>query len=345
MESIANSSLLLLTVLIGASGCNNSKEASEGRHQMPPKVTVKKISMGMETYRLNYSGVIEPDNTAHIGFAVPGVVNAVYVNEGQFVKEGQLLASIDDTEFKDALAITEAGLEQAEDMYRRLSSLYEKGSLPEKDYIEIKTTLAQAKANKSINAKRIADSKLHASISGIISSRSIEKGSSAAPGAPAFSIVKLDRVYARISVPESEIGSLKTGREADVTVPTLGQRFKGKIAIINPQADAISRSYTVKIQLSNADGALLPGMLTNIDINTDKSIAALRIPATSVVRDADDLTYVFVVGKNNRALRKRITASGVAGENEIIVTQGLEAGEELIVAGHTQLKDGSEITF
>ncbi|WP_157305973.1 efflux RND transporter periplasmic adaptor subunit [Chitinophaga tropicalis] len=334
-------SLIFLIAFCSSCGHKEEKQTS----QVPVKVSISTIQRNDMPQIFSYSGTIEPDNTAQVGFAVSGIINGIYVQEGQLVKQGQLLATIDATEYSNALAIANAGLEQAEDLYARLNGLYEKGSLPAKDYIDIKTKLAQAKANKSINAKHIADSRLYAPITGIITEKKIEKGSTAAPGIPAFTIIKTDLVYARMSVPESEIGALQPGTVAKVFVPTLNDTITGKVSIINPQADAVSRTYIVKIKLDNSTNRLLPGMLTDISIVTGRQQAAIAIPATAVVRDADDLTYVFVANGENKAIRKRISTGRLTGASQVVITEGLNEGDKLITAGQTQLKDGSAISF
>lgn len=333
--------LFLMIALFSSCGHKDEKKAA----QAPLKVSTVTIQSSEQPQTFSYSGTIEPDNTAQVGFAVAGVINNIYVQEGQLVKQGQILASIDDTEYSNALAIANAGLEQAEDLYTRLNGLYEKGSLPAKDYIDIKTKLAQAKATKSINAKHIADSRLYAPITGVITEKKIEKGSTAAPGVPAFTIIKTDMVYARITVPESEIGALQPGRTANVFIPTLNDTLPGKISIINPQADAVSKTYTVKIQLNNTANRLLPGMLTETSIITGRNAPSITIPATAVVRDADNITYVFVAGEKQTAIRKRITTGKLTGTNHVIIAAGLNNGDKVITAGHSQLKDGSAISF
>lgn len=334
-------SFLVLTTLLAACG---SKEVQQ-EQQAPVKVTATKVSYNDMPQTFTYSGTIEPDNTADIGFAVPGVVNGILVEEGQNVQQGQLLATLDATEYSNALAIANAGLNQAEDLYSRLHDLYQKGSLPAKDYIDIQTKLAQAKANKAISAKHIADSRLYAPISGIISARKIERGSAAAPGVPAFTIVKTDMVYARASVPESEVGAIPRGGSAKVYIPTLQDSVEGKITIINPQADATSRTYNIKIKLSNNNGRLLPGMLADIRVNTGRSANNLTVPATAVVRDADDLTYVFITNGQRQAVRKRVTVGALTGKNEVVITTGLQGGEQVITSGLTNIKEGTTVSL
>jgi RND family efflux transporter MFP subunit len=324
-------------------GCGSTKE--EPAKAVPYKVSVYQVSTANQAQVLSFSGTIEPENIAQVGFAVPGVINQISVEEGQYVTQGQLLASIDATEFSNTLAIANAGLEQAEDMYKRLNGLYEKGSLPAKDYMDIKTKVAQAKAQKRISAKHISDSRLYAPMSGIISAKMIERGSAAAPGVPAFTIIKTDMVYLKISVSESEVGTVKPGTSASIFIPTLQETFEGKISIINPQADAVSKTYSVKIKLSNKNGHLLPGMIAEAKITTGKNIDAITIPAQAIVRDADDITYVFVANGQKKAVRKRITAGAITGKNEIIVTDGLQQGDQVVISGQTRLKDGVLVNF
>jgi multidrug efflux pump subunit AcrA (membrane-fusion protein) len=85
-------------------------------------------------------------------------------------------------------------------------------------------------------------------------------------------------------------------------------------------------------------------MITQTKISTGKSVEAITIPSTAVVRDADDITYVFVAASNQKVVRKRITASGVQG-NDVIISDGLKQGDKVVVAGQTRLKDGSSVTM
>ena len=332
-------SLLILVTLLA--GCGNSEQKPS--QPAPVKVKITRIQKDPLPHQLQYAGTIEADNTADIGFAVAGTVNNIEVQEGDHVKQGQLLASIDATEYSNALAIANSSLEQAEDMYRRLNELYQKGSLPAKDYIEIKTKLAQAQANKSINAKHIADSKLYAPITGTITARKIEKGSTAAPGVPAFTIIKTDVVNARITVPESEVGAFRNGMDTKVYIPTLEDTIQGKISIINPQADAVSRTYSIKIKLPNKDNRLLPGMLSSVLVNTGKAVNTIAIPAMAIVRDADDITYVFITNDQHKAIRRRVTTGVITGNNAVVITSGLQEGDQVITGGQSHLKDGSDI--
>ncbi|WP_372755040.1 efflux RND transporter periplasmic adaptor subunit [Mariniflexile sp.] len=331
----------LATLALLLVSCSDKKE--KAKDVSIPKVITKEIKTSADTEVLKYSGTIEADNTVSLGFSVPGRIANVYVQEGQKVSKGQLLASIDVTTFKNAFDIANAGLEQANDNFKRLNSLYQKGSLPERDFIAIKVAVAQANANKNLAAKNLSDTKLYAPFSGLITAKMTEIGATAAPGIPAFTIMKTDQVYAKASITESEISKLKIGKNAQVEIPSMNETFLGTVAIVNPSADALTRTFNVKVRVDNAEGKLLPGMISTIKIETGSTINVISIPSESIVRDANDIMYAYVI-KDKKAIKKRISVGGFKG-NEIIITNGLSVGDKVVTAGNKNLRDGQTVAL
>lgn len=344
MVMLKKNIFFILSVLFLGAGCGKTKP-DQNQAAETVKVSVKEITVSPRSEVLQYSGTIEADNTVSIGFSVPGRVNAVMVQEGQHVVKGQLLATIEQNSYQNNLIVANAGLEQAQDNFNRFDQLYKKGSLPQRDHIAAKTSLAQSKANKETASKNLQDTKLYASFSGIITHKLTEAGATAAPGIPAFTIVKTDKVYAVAAINENEISSLKIGAEAKITIPSLDKTINGRVTIINPQADDMSKTYTVKIRLDNPNGGLLPGMITDISINSGRTQNAVIIPAQSLVRDADNINYVFIAKANNTAFKKRVNISKMTGTSDVIVNDGLQAGDKLIVNGQTNLEDGTPVKF
>ncbi|WP_340154489.1 efflux RND transporter periplasmic adaptor subunit [uncultured Winogradskyella sp.] len=333
--------ITLTAVVLLLVSCSEKKETL--KETVIPKVTVKDIKKSSENEVLNYSGTIEADNVVSLGFSVPGRISRVYVQEGQKVKKGQLLAAIDVTTYKNAFDIANAGLEQANDNFKRLNGLFQKGSLPERDFIAVKVGVAQANANKNLAAKNLSDTKLYAPFSGMITAKLTEIGATAAPGIPAFTVMKTDKVYAKASITESEISKLKIGTDAKVEIASMGETFNGKVAIVNPSADALTRTFNVKVRLDNAENKLLPGMISNIKIETGNEVSVITVPTDAIVRDANDLIYVYVV-KENKAIKKRVSLGNFKG-NEVIVTDGLQLNDKVIIAGQRNLKDGQTVAL
>ena len=340
-----NSNVFLVLIALAMSGCGDKKDKTTTKTAEPLKVSVTDIKISEQPEILTYSGSIEADNSVSIGFSVAGRVTAVYVQEGQHVSKGQLLAAIEQNAYQNNLAVANAGLEQAQDNFNRLDQLYKKNSLPERDYIAAKVALAQAKANKETAVKNLQDTKLYASFSGIVTQKQTEAGATAAPGIPAFTIVKTDKVYAMAAITENEISSLKIGADAEIVIPSLNKEINGKVSIINPQADDYSKTYTVKVRLDNLGGQLLPGMIADINIRTGKQGNAIIIPAQALVRDPDNINYVFVAKTDKTAVKKRVSISKITGTNDVVVSEGLQEGEKLIISGQTNLEDGSPLKF
>ncbi|WP_192349654.1 efflux RND transporter periplasmic adaptor subunit [Algoriphagus sp. Y33] len=336
-------SLMALIIMTSLHSCKNAESKEQGQEAV--NVSFQTIAEAERELKLRYSATIEADNIAQIGFAVSGIVSKILVEEGQNVSQGQLLAVLDTTIYNNSYLIANSSHAQTLDLFERQNELFEKGSLPVSEFNSIKARLEQASANKRISYKDLADCKLYAPISGIITDKRIERGSTAGPGIVAFTLIKTDQVYATISVPEIEVGGLLRDMEVSIYIPTLDDTREGKITIINPLADHASKTYKVKVKLDNKDQKLLPGMLAEVTIHPKRTERVIIVPATSVVRDTDNFTYVYVVNESNKAIRKRIVVGEITGKQELIIDEGLRNGDKVIISGLSRLKDGTTVTY
>ncbi|MDR7131998.1 RND family efflux transporter MFP subunit [Algoriphagus sp. 4150] len=336
-------SLMALIIMTSLHSCKNAE--SKELEQEAVKVSFQTIAETERELKLRYSATIEADNTAQIGFAVSGIVSKIMVEEGQNISQGQLLASLDTTIYNNSYLIANSSHVQTLDLFERQYELFKKGSLPVSEFNSIKARLEQAAANKRISTKELADCKLFSPMSGIITEKKIERGSTAGPGIVSFTIIKTDQVYATVYVPEIEVGDLLQGMDVSIYIPTLSETRQGKVTIINPQADTNSKTYKVKVKLDNKDQRLLPGMLAEVKIHPKRTERAIVVPATSVVRDTDNFTYVYVVNESNKAIRKRIVVGEITGMQELIIDEGLHNGDKVITSGLSRLKDGTTVTY
>lgn len=314
----------------------------------PPEkrmVMARKVTHVSANETIAVSGALVADKTVPLSFLVPGKVDHVYVDEGDHVKKDQVLAKVELNDYRSHLEIAEAQLFEAQDAYKRMWPLYKDEVITEKDIVQVKAKLDQAKAACDIARKKVKDTKLRSPIQGIIGSKNVELGQTISTAIPVFTIVKTNKIYARVSVPESEIGKVALGQKAFVTIKALDDRVvEGKVTLIGAMAESRTRTYTVKIKLSNPDHVLRAGMIANAQIITDKTIAMLTVPGKAIVRDADNLTYVFLVDKEKTtALRQRVFIGSVF-RNEIEIKEGLKAEDVVIVAGQHKITDGSAIT-
>lgn len=333
----------MTAVMISLWSCEPSQEKTIAA--VPFQVSVEKVTQNTGAATYDYSGTLEADNTVNLPFSVNGRVVNMYVEEGQHVVKGALLATLEADRYQSAYEIALANYTMASDNFKRNEDLHNRGSLPERDFIVAKANLAQAKANKELAAKDLSDTELRAPFTGIITNKITEVGAIMAPGSPAFTLTKTDVMYATASVSESEIAHLTVGDSVVITIPALNKQVSAVINILNPQADAYSRTFEVKVKIANENGAILPGMLAQLHINSGVSTDYITVPTQCILKDADNIAYVFVAQKNKTAIKKRISIERATGMNNVIVSQGLQKGDLLIIKGQSKLYDGSAIAF
>jgi multidrug efflux pump subunit AcrA (membrane-fusion protein) len=340
------------------------------------------------------SGSVEGNITALTAFQVGGRVAHVYVEEGQRVAKGQLLADLDSTDYRNGFnaavgeadaagavnAKAKAGLRQQEleqaridfdrwqDEYNRMKYLYEHKSLPANDFTKIEAGFnaarerydmaksgtrvedKQAAAAQHVAAtaqmaeakKRLADCQLRAPIAGFIGMRQIEVGNTVAPGMPVLSVVDLDPVKVKAGIPESQVGKVREGDRAEVSIPSLnGQQFEGRVEAISAASDPASRTYVSKIVVPNPSHVLRAGMVSEARLFGGAQENVITLPGSAIVRDARGVSQVFVVTSGqNRAYGRRVEVGSMIG-NEVEIRSGLTGNEQVVVDGQNYVREGS----
>lgn len=318
--------------------------SSKMRQKDVSPVVVKTISVSsspMANSR-SYVGIIEESYGSMLSFGTMGTVSAVKVDEGSYVNKGQILAELDNTSASNAHEIALSNLNQAKDAYKRLSALYEKGSIPEIKFIDIQTKLNEAQSSEKISGKQLSNCILRAPFSGYIASRKIDEGNYVSPLSECFKLVKLDQIYVKLSVPEKEIMKISIGDKVPFTVAALGDKeFLGTVKEKGVQANILSHTYTVKLTLLNADHDLLPGMVCSASICTTEKDSAIVLPQVSVMLDFNGSKYVWLA-KDSKAEKRMVVTTGVNSKG-VIITGGLKIGERVIVEGMDKVSEGTKI--
>lgn len=308
----------------------------------PTKVETMRIKTGNVSGENIYSGTIEEQNGSALSFSVMGTIKSIHVSIGQKVSKGTLIATIDESSMSNSYQAAQATLEQAQDAYNRMKLLYDKGSLPEIQWIEIQTKLKQAESTEKISKKNLEDCKLYAPFSGIIAEKNFEVGQNVLPGQAIAKLVTIDKVKVKISVPENEISAINIGEKINVTVSALdNKQFTGTITEKGISANPLSRSYEVKATINNSQGELLPGMICATTLNTDKIPNAVVIPINSIGLDSNNSYFVWTA-INGKAHKQPIEVGSMLPDI-IIVTSGLSINDEIIVKGQQKVSEGTEL--
>ena len=331
--------MMAAMVLVALCSCGEKKQAVA---EQTVRVKVQEIHPETVNGEQGFSGTIEEASGVSLSFASAGTIKRIYVDEGQTVRQGQLIAELDPTTLQNAYTISKTSLEQAQDTYNRMKELHDAGSLPEMQWIQIENQLKSATAQEAIARKSLSDTKLYAPFSGYISSKIAEIGQNASPGMPIVKLVNIGSVKVKISVPEDDIQRIAQHSSMKVVVPALGNReFEGQVKERGVSADPRSRTYEVKATIQNHDGQLLPGMICQVFTNYMQGSTGVFVPANLVQLDSDNKTFVWVVN-GERALKREIIIDGESAQGAK-VSFGLVAGDKLIVAGQQKVSNGMKV--
>ena len=342
---------LLGVSLTACTGESNKKETS-----VAVPVVVGRIQKIQERETISVSGTVStPDSPTTASFLVSGKVVFVGPREGDYVKKGQRLASIDPTDFQLGLAAAKAqadqalvGYKRAEDEHRRMKMLFDSNSLPPNDYQKFKATYDsageqynQAAASERLSRKHLSDATLCAPVSGFISKRSVEPGDTASQGKPVFEIVQMDPVEVNVGVPETDVHLVRIGQKAEIAIPALpGRSFQGTLRVINVSADSSTRTYMTRITVPNPEHTLRIGMVAEATIRGDRIVPMTTLPGDAVIRDPQGATQVFVYYPDQKRVYAKRVEIGAAVDKDVEIKSGLSGNELIVLAGQAKLRNG-----
>ena len=319
--------------------------------------------LGMACTSANYSGTVEEENGVALSFATGGTIQQLRVKVGDRVRRGQLIASVDPTSVKNSFDMAHATRLQAEDTFKRMKQLHDKGSLPDIKWVEAQSQLQQAVSAENISRKSLSDCNLYAPMDGVISEKNAEVGQNAAPGMPIAKLVTTRVLNVKIAVPESEMASIYVRQRAIIQVQALdGRRFSGYVIEKGVIADPVTRSYSVKIRVEGAADGLLPGMVSSVSLAkiasykgasssnasssngsspTADASSYIIIPASLVQLGDDNSNFVWV-DEGGKAVRRTIVC-GEYMSHGVSIVSGLKTGDKLIVEGQQKVCTGTAL--
>ena len=338
--------LMLLSVMLLGSSCQKQAAKPNDGAKAPTRVKTQVVSPGMVDNAQTYVGIVEEREATAVSFTGMGIVKRMLVNEGQTVGKGQLIAEIDDTQARNLLTGAEAQMTQANDALARYKMLHDNGSLPEVKWVEIQSKVAQAKSQLEVARKNLADCRLVAPVGGIIGKKLIGAGETALPSQAVVSILDISTVKVKVAVPEAEVGGINAGTPANIQVEAINGNYQGGQIEKGVQADALTHTYDIRINVANSDRKLLPGMVANVRFVSEGSqaIGSKMIPVTSVQKNSDGRLFVWTVDKDSTAHRTIVTIGQTHG-NYVSIIGGLSIGDRIATEGYQKLSEGTRVIY
>ncbi len=234
------------------------------------------------------------------------------------------------------LKVAESGVTQAEQAYGLTVSPYTKN-----DVDMAKASVAQAQATVDLAEIALKESLVVSPVDGVVAERLQSVGNLVSPQTPIVSLISSD-VELTLGVEEGQVGQLRVGQKAGIEVAAYpGEALAAKVALIAPSADAKTRTFQVKIAPEDKEGKLRQGMFAHVKIVTQEKGKAVLLPKDAVVTRSGE-SSVFVV--NGDIVEKRSVKLGLAHDGTVEVVSGVNAGDEVVVAGQNELRDGDKVT-
>lgn len=334
--------VLGLSLLFMMVGCSSGKMKQVEVAPVQVK-TITVVPQGMEREK-RFSGTLEAETETSLSFSVMGTVEKVCIKQGDRVEVGTLIAELNEVSMRNSYMAAQATLQQAEDAFLRMKELYDKGSLAEIKWVEVQSKLQQARSMEQVAKKNMEDCKLFAPCSGVIADKKVEVGQNVISGMPIATLLRIDGLKVKIAVPESEIGQINIGQEAEVSVQALdGRRFMGKIVEKGVMAHSLSRTYDVKIHLKDDINELMPGMVAEVMVKMKKETDMSTYIVPVQVLQLDEHNHSFVWLDQDGKAKKRFVTCGKFTSGGVVIEAGLSRGDKIIVEGQQKVCEGLEI--
>jgi multidrug efflux system membrane fusion protein len=332
-----------------------SKEPQPVQEVRP--VHVVKVAPGGAQSQSSYTGDVRARYETALGFRVAGKLIERKVEVGSRVARGQLLARLDPSDYllnieaaRSQLAAARSDFAQAEDDLKRYRELYEKKfiSAAEFDrrqtaYDVAKARLEQAKAELGVTQNQSAYTALRADHDGIVTAILAEVGQVMSPGQAVMRVARPEEKEVVVAVPESRLEELRAAQDIAVTLWAEPQaRFKGRIREVSPSADALTRTYTVKVTILDASPNVQLGMTANVFLGAGESQPVIRLPLTALFQQGEK-PAVWVVDPNSATVALTPVEVLRYTQETIEIASGLQAGDLVVRAGVHKLYPGQKV--
>ena len=346
--------LLATTILfVGVmSACREKVQEEAVKRPSVDQVTVVSITPVMVDEIYETTGTIRSDRTSLVASRAMGVVTSLLVQEGDIVKAGQLLLTLDDRDAAQRAQAADMALEAArqnkiltETSWQRYKTLYDEKALSRQEMDQISTQKNVAKAEFE-RATAMADeartyrsfARVISPVSGTVTQKRIEAGSMASPGMPLIVIEERGSFHVEAAVDERLRDKIKTGMAAEVFQDSAGSGKRGTIRQVMPAIDAHSRTFIIKIGIKDAPSR--SGLFVRVRIPVGKK-EVVMVPDKAIVRKGQ-LTGVYAVDDHSVVTYRLIRTGAAYAEGQEIIS-GLASGERVITDGIERAKDGGLI--
>ncbi len=339
--------LVIITIGLGAKVKDEKdrlqEEKSNAVKQERPPVNVVEQEMipGVIRDRLNLPGTVEPWESLELLAEVRGAVEEVLVEEGDHVKEGDLIARIDTSDYENTINAIKASYNLANINLKRLTGLRKQEIISQSEIDTIKAEVQSLEADLAIAEVQLKRCYIRSSISGIVNVLPAKKGLYLGVGDPVATVLDIGRLKVTVGIPETDVDAVRRIDSFEITIEALDNRkIIGTRYFLAIAPESQAQVYRLELEVDNSSQDILPGMFARVEIVKQEFQDGLAVPLYAVI-SRNNNHYVYVE-ENNIALFKEVKL-GILDGWLIQIVDGLKAGERVIVVGQRSVDDGQRV--
>lgn len=324
-------------VMAVSCGNNNSKTAEQPQaaEVRLPNVTIMAASYKDVPQSDVYTANVEAYAKNNIAPQSPSRIQKIYVEVGDFVRAGQIVAKMDE------VSLNQSKLSMANDSleYSRIKKLYEQGGVSKSDFdaMELKYNVTRSQYQNLLE-----NTILRSPVSGVITARNYDQGDMYG-GSPIYVVEQITPVKLYVGISEMDYTRVKKNDTVTLTADALpGKTFTGRIARIYPTIDAATHTFTAEVNVANSDRLLRPGMYARVTVNFGSN-HSIVVPDDCVVKQqGSGVRSVFVLQADN-TVKEIVVTLGRHFGTEYEILSGIAEGDNVVVKGQASLKNGSKV--
>ncbi|QIL77343.1 efflux RND transporter periplasmic adaptor subunit [Hymenobacter sp. HDW8] len=286
------------------------------------------------------TGSVLPDESVVIKSELSGKITSLNIKEGQPVKKGQLLFSINADEAQAAIRKQEYNIKLYRDQERRQRTLLEKEYISAQEYEQANNQYLTAQSDLQALRATLDRAFVRAPFDGVLGLTTATVGTYVSPGFEITTLSRVRPVKIDFAVPGRFANNVRVGDVVSVTDESTNKQYDAKVYAIDPQIDPVSRTQPVRARYSNTKDELRPGAFVKVNLKLGESTDALQVPTEAVIPEASGYSVYTV--KNGKMVPKKVKI-GIRSDKVIQITDGLAVGDTVIRTGILQVKPGDAV--
>jgi len=324
----------------GAEGESRSGQVNTAETDLIP-VEVTTIKRGLISDFILLSTNLETEKMANVYPRVQGLVENILVEEGDFVKKGQVLMTLEADEYVLAEEKARLNYLNQKSDFERMEAMFQQNLLSKEEFETAKYTLQGLEVDWKQAKLNLSYTKITSPIAGVVGDRLIKPGDRIQPTDQLYSVINTTEMIAVVYAPEKELGNVEKDQAAYITSDHLKEeRFDGWVKRVSPVVDPKSGTFKITVGVKNKDNKLRSGMFVNTHIITATHENAVLIPKTAIVYENEQLN-VYVV---KDSIANKVTLKvGFQDHEKVESLEGIKEGDQIIVVGQSGLKDKTKV--